>query len=1378
MDMQNGAAPSHSNTPAPNVNFPHDTRDLHSGGLTLLERLLERRSVFQRMLIFALVAVISMGVVGVSPLLTLNRLQAEATTQFPAHEQAALLTQKLSQTHLRIRITLSELLGETDPQQRRVKRALLEQLDAQFMDHLLRIRDVLPEVDESLQRVEVGYQDRLRFRLDMMDLAQRGHDEEARRAILAPETRARMQQRLTEPLEQLESEIDAHVAAYHEKSRGQYREERLQTVFSMGVGVLLFGLAAVVFTRSISNPLSRLRDEVVALSQGHHDRAMPFVGQHNEIGDMAQALNSLQQAIRDQEDRRWVKTNLAAMLADIQQAASLAEFGDIVLDRLCPLSGAVQGLFYVDSDSTGTFEAVGGYGCRPEAPAFAVGEGLVGQCARDGKWLRLAAPTATHLRFTSGLYAAPPCQLLLLPLSLPLQQQHTTIGVIELALSCETPARQTLLLEELTAALASLLEVQRRNHRNVRLVQEVHAQSVALASSEEAMRRLLESTSEGIYGIALDDRITFANTAAANLLGYADATQLVGQLSHAVIHHSHADGSDYPTESSRIHLGMQDKQSFFCDSEVFWRADGQAMPVSYSCAPLLQEGKVMGAVISFQDITERQALDREMRRARELAEDASRMKSEFLANMSHEIRTPMNGIIGMTHLALNTELTPRQRDYLRKIRLSGQHLLGIINDILDISKIEAGKLEVEHTAFDLEVSLSNVVSLIAEKATEKNLELVLDVASNVPVDVVGDPLRLGQVLINYANNAVKFTQKGDVALIVRVREQDEQGVLLWFGVRDTGIGLTAEQQDRLFTAFSQADASTTREHGGTGLGLAISKRLAELMGGDVGVESEYGKGSTFWFTVRLGLGHGDRRPLLPEPDLRGRHVLVVDDNDNARQVMQEMLAGMSFEVNVVASGEAAIEAVRQADEENHPFDLVFMDWHMPHMNGIEAGQRIQALPLAEPPHMLLVTAYGREEVFHEAENAGMHDILVKPVSASIMFDAAMRALHGGAQDASTAGHSGGGTKTARFIGEEGQLPAELATIAGARILLVEDNELNQEVALELLRQAHFVVDLAENGRVALSRLEATRYDLVLMDMQMPVMDGIEATRALRSQPDLDSLPVLAMTANVLESDRHRCLEAGMNDFVAKPIEPTLLWQSLLKWIPARPMPLPDSRGGTTMPTQLVPGPGFDPEVPGIVAGPALRRMLGMQGLYLSALQKFTTQQADAGERVRAEIQAGAWVNARRVVHTLKGSASNIGAEALAAHAAALEGEIAAMQTTPPQAKDMARMDVAVTELDAEVQSLVAALRARLTRLHVEDAGPDSQIDAGRLLDVFERYLADSDPEVMAWLERNREGLRNVLPAPRWTEVETAVRVFDLEDALRLLRQARAEDPPT
>ncbi|RZA17567.1 MAG: response regulator, partial [Lysobacteraceae bacterium] len=457
------------------------------------------------------------------------------------------------------------------------------------------------------------------------------------------------------------------------------------------------------------------------------------------------------------------------------------------------------------------------------------------------------------------------------------------------------------------------------------------------------------------------------------------------------------------------------------------------------------------------------ALNAELERARQQAEDATRMKSEFLANMSHEIRTPMNAILGMAQLALKTDLDDRQHAYVDKILKAGRHLLGIINDILDFSKVEAGKMELETTEFELDQVLSNIGDLIAQKAVEKNLELVFSVDPAVPRLLVGDPLRLGQVLVNYANNAVKFTERGEIAVLVQLLEQSNDDVLLYCAVRDTGIGLSPEQCATLFQSFAQADTSTTRRYGGSGLGLAISRNLAELMGGTVGVQSVPGEGSTFWFTARLGRSHRQPRMLLPTGRLRNRRVLVVDDNQVVRETFLSMLDNMGFRSADAASGRQAIEAILAARRAGDDFDVVLLDWQMPEVDGIEIARRIRLLDLPSMPHLVLVTAYNREDALRGARGAGIAEVLIKPVSSSLLFDTLIEVLS--FRDAAPVLELEPSRAPTRAAPEPSPL-------AGARILLVEDNELNQDVARGLLEAGGAVVDLAENGAVALGILLA------------------------------------------------------------------------------------------------------------------------------------------------------------------------------------------------------------------------------------------------------------------------------------------------------------------
>ncbi|MEP6505757.1 MAG: response regulator, partial [Betaproteobacteria bacterium] len=647
---------------------------------------------------------------------------------------------------------------------------------------------------------------------------------------------------------------------------------------------------------------------------------------------------------------------------------------------------------------------------------------------------------------------------------------------------------------------------------------------------------------------------------------------------------------------------------------------------------------------------------------------------EFLANMSHEIRTPMNAILGMTDLALRTPLDERQRGYVTKARAAAESLLVIIDDILDFSKIEAGKLDLEARDFALDDVFERVTALIGLRAQRKGLELLLNTAADVPPVLVGDPLRLMQVLVNLCSNAVKFTENGEIVVVTVQTVADatpdvdrDRSVRLRFVVRDTGIGMTADQIKSLFKPFSQVDASTTREYGGTGLGLAICRKLVALMDGEIGVDSEPGAGSEFHFTARFGIGAPSQATRLPVAGARrDLRVLVIDDSANSREIFHDLLALLGYAPVIEGGGAAGLAELRRAAASGQPYDLVLLDWRMPGMDGFDVARALRDDPLpGAAPAVLLVTAYGDEDIVREAARQGLAGCLAKPVSVSTLLDAingACRAQRGGVAPAVASASAG----------PPGAAPAALR---GRRVLLVEDNELNRFVATELLGDvAGMDVTLAGNGQEALDQLRVARFDLVLMDIQMPGMDGHRATTLIRQDPSLAALPVIAMTAHAMPSDREKSKAAGMNDHVSKPFEPEQLFDVILRWLaPAAPERDAAALSG-------VAGEGGDAVVEFDLG---LRRCLGRPELYEKILRRYLAQRASTGNLIRAALDAGDIVGGQRAAHTLISTASMIGASALAELAGAAHDVIEAGQSGQwPALLD--RIDALQAEIDAAV----------------------------------------------------------------------------------------------
>ena len=940
--------------------------------------------------------------------------------------------------------------------------------------------------------------------------------------------------------------------------------------------------------------------------------------------------------------------------------------------------------------------------------------------------LRERKPMRFHVNFTGGDGEIRYHQLARFPIEAPGKDAPVGVATVGVDITSEVRARETL------------------KHFTADLEAKVGAQTVKLASERAHLQRILDTSPINI-DFSIDGQIKFANPEYVKTFGLGvgdDWRRLYADLRERenLIEMIHRDGF---AKNIETHLYVRD-------------GSVRVMQGTYFSLQFEGEDGIIGWVV---DVTERRRAEAELLRAKDLAEEATRAKSNFLANMSHEIRTPMNAIIGMSYLALQTTLDRRQRNYIEKVHSAAENLLGIINDILDFSKIEAGKMTMEAIDFRLEDVMDNLANLVGMKAHERQLELLFDIDPDVPTALIGDPLRLGQVLINLGNNAVKFTEKGEVVVTVKKVAQTGDQVELHFQVRDSGIGMTSEQVSCLFQSFSQADGSTTRKYGGTGLGLAISRRLVDMMDGRIWAESVPGQGSTFHFHARLGVQTAPfvRRELYAD-DLNGLRVLVVDDNELARDILVTIASQFGVDVDTASAGGEALMmmAAAAAAAGGHPYDLVLMDWKMPTMDGVETVRRLQEYAAVDSfPAVIMVTACGREGALNAAEKSGVrfNAVLTKPVTFSSLFDAVVEAL------------GKGRILDSRVHRKVERNSTALRQLHGARVLLVEDNDVNQELAKELLTQVGMEVVVANNGQEALDILAGdSHFDGVLMDCQMPVMDGYEATRAIRAQPALAKLPIIAMTANAMIGDREKVIEAGMVDHIAKPLQVEEMFATLAKWI--RPgtsgaAPSAGSAPGASV-TAASLAAGYLPPLPGIDVKVGLASAMGDLSLYVRLLSMFRDGQKDFEARFLRAREQSNLKGQLLAAHTLKGLAATLGARALEAACRALE--IACIEEA-----DMDHIDDLLHRTRVELEPVLAGLAALPARSEV--AAVPVVIDPQRTQTLIERLralLADGDADAADVIDELLQLAGGTPHSADLQKVAQAVSVFDFEAALSAL----------
>ena len=908
-------------------------------------------------------------------------------------------------------------------------------------------------------------------------------------------------------------------------------------------------------------------------------------------------------------------------------------------------------------------------------------------------------------------------------------------------------------IRQLTTNLEQLVE--QRTAKLNEATRSLELQQQELAAARDDLQTIFDAAAVGIV-LAKDRHLVRCNPKSAAMLGYDSSEELNGQSARVM----YSSDAEFEQQGAVLFNQLLKTGNAFTETQMV-RKDGSKLWASVN-AKLLMDGPMRGMMLAFmEDVSLKHAASDALVEAKAAAESATRSKSDFLANMSHEIRTPMNAIIGMSHLALRTNLDRTQRNYIQKVHRSAESLLGIINDILDFSKIEVGKMGLEAVDFNIADVMDNLASLVGMKTAEKGLELLFDMAPDVPTHLIGDPLRLGQVLINLGNNAAKFTDHGEIIIGMERVANIEDSIVLHFWVRDTGIGMTPEQCDKIFQSFSQADASTTRKYGGTGLGLAISKSLVEAMHGKIWVESAPQQGSTFHFHVRLRVQANQHAPrMFSAQELSGLRLLLVDDNDAARTILATMVKTFGLQADAAPDAATALQLIASADHIGCPYELVLLDG-LPDTTSVQ-----EILARCEGPHsripvIIMTTVYMGEDLTHTVIESKMdlHTILTKPVTPSSLLEAIGEAL---------------AKQTDVISRKEARSEEHLAVtdqLKGARVLLVEDNDMNQELAMELLVGAGMTVVLAHNGQQALHILARdAEFDGVLMDCQMPVMDGYAAAREIRKNPFFQDMPIIGMTANAMVGDKQKVLEAGMWDHIAKPLHVDTMFATMAKWIhpvDIAPSAIVASEAASQEPICAVNAEFFERlSAAGVVTRIGLETAMNKEALYLRLLRKFRDGQCDfasqfARDRTGADASA-----AQRCAHTLRGTAATIGAVSVQAAADELE-----------QACRLAAPDGQIDKLLQQVLSALLPVQQVLQSLPDESA----QTKAQQLSDVDATELSDLQARLIELLERGdaaaidlceqHEHLLNAAYSSQWKKIASSINSFDFEAALLLVREA-------